>query len=437
MAPPPIAGGASRTGRFFPPFFGWRVVAALFVMLMCSSGFGFYNQSVLLEALIKARPFSVSKISLGSTIFFLMSGLFGVGVAWLIERYDIRWPITLGAVLTAVSLGLIGRVTELWQLYAAFALFGVGFSTINMVSATTLVVRWFHNRRPLALAITATGLSVGGIVVTPVAAQLVEDHGLERGTLLSSLLLLVGVVPLVWLFVRDRPEAMGLRPDGETNPDALTTPEDAPPTPKIVAHSVPFRKATRSRFFAFVTLAYVFGLMAQVGGLTHQFNLITERADRDLASLGLVLLATGSIVGRFAASLLVSRWSTRGVAIFLVLAQGAALLGLGQASSSEALLTASAALGLTVGSFLLMRPLLLAEAFGVLNYPSIYSVLNLLASLGVAAGPGIVGALYDQFGGYGPALQVLAVASAVAALMLAVAGPTKRTMQQDLSTQPT
>ncbi len=61
----------------------WQIVGALFVMMMFSSGLGFYNQSVLLEALTRERGFSVSAASLASTVFFASSGFAGLAVSKL------------------------------------------------------------------------------------------------------------------------------------------------------------------------------------------------------------------------------------------------------------------------------------------------------------------------------------------------------------------
>ena len=145
----------------------WQIVGALFAMMMFSSGLGFYNQSVLLEALTRERGFSVAGASLASTVFFATSGFAGLAVASVIERIDARWSVAAGVAVCAVALVAIGRVEETLHVYAAFVLFGVGFSATNMLTASTLVTRWFARRRAFALSIVFTGLSAGGILVAP------------------------------------------------------------------------------------------------------------------------------------------------------------------------------------------------------------------------------------------------------------------------------
>ena len=86
----------------------WQIVGALFAMMMFSSGLGFYNQSVLLEALTRERGLTVFSASLAPTIFFAVSGFAGLGVASVIERVDARWSVAAGVAICAASLVLIG-----------------------------------------------------------------------------------------------------------------------------------------------------------------------------------------------------------------------------------------------------------------------------------------------------------------------------------------
>ncbi|MEZ5343903.1 MAG: hypothetical protein R2706_21420, partial [Acidimicrobiales bacterium] len=52
--------------------------------------------------------------------------------------------------------------------------------------------------------------------------------------------------------------------------------------------------------------------------------------------------------------------------------------------------------GLSVGNLLMLQPLLVAEAFGVKEYSRVYSLTQLIGTLGVAGGPFLLGAIHDQ-----------------------------------------
>lgn len=362
----------------------WQIVGALFAMMMFSSGLGFYNQSVLLEALTRERGFSVFSASFASTVFFATSGFIGLAVASLIERIDARWSVAAGVAICAFSLVAIGRVETLLEVYAAFIVFGIGFSATNMLTASTLITRWFARRRALALSIVFTGLSAGGIVVAPFAAWAVAEHGLGRGTEILAVTYVLGILPLaLWRLLP--------RPRGETD---LAGEFDGGEDPGVGA-----REAFRSRYFAGIAVTYFFGLMAQVGGIAHQFKLVSAY-EPDVAGTAVSVLAAASVVGRLASGALLEKLPYRGFALGMLVLQGVTLFVLGSSTSVTGLLIASGAFGLTIGSFLMMQPLLLAEAFGTRSFARIYSVSTLCASVGVAVGPLLLGWAHDFAGGY-------------------------------------
>ena len=190
-------------------FPGWRVVTGCFIVLMTASGLGFYGLAVYLNAFSNEKGWALATISLATTLFFVVGGVIGVVVARIIAVYDVRYVILAGGVIGGVSLALLGRVEEQWQLFVDYAFFGVGFAAAGLVPATTVVTRWFHVRRSVALSVASTGLSVGGIVITPFAKRLLDTRGLEAGTPWLGLVFVVGTVPFA--LVDDPPRSRGRR----------------------------------------------------------------------------------------------------------------------------------------------------------------------------------------------------------------------------------
>ena len=83
--------------------------------------------------------------------------------------------------------------------------------------------------------------------------------------------------------------------------------------------------------------------------------------------------------------------------------------------------------GLTVGNLLMLQPLLVAQRFGVRDYPKLYSRMNLITTAGIAGGPFLLGWIRDSAGGYRGAYLTAAILSLVGAAVLATAGPTEAT----------
>ena len=412
----PTAAETVTAGTRAPVFRGWWVVAGVFVMLTIAAGIGFYGLSVYLRALTVEQGFSVGAVSGATAVFFLVSGLVGLPVAGVIARRDARPLIAVGAVACAAALLLLGRADQVWQVYVGHALFGAGFAASSLVPGTTLVTRWFVRRRSVALSVASTGLSVGGVLLTPAIAVLIRDHGLAAVTPWLALLFVVGVVPVTALLLHPSPQQLGLQPDGDPAP-----PPDAPPPVEgpLVA------EAARTRFFVAVTAAQLLAMLAQVGGIAHLFNLAAERTDDGFAGTVVQVLAVSSLAGRLLGGLVAVRVSMRLMAVTLMGAQAGSLVLLAAVDGDAALLAATVLFGLTVGNLLMLHPLLLAERFGVRDYGRIYSRSQLVATLGVAAGPAVVGVLHDVLDGYGAAFTLAAAASVGAAAVLSVSGPSR------------
>ena len=176
---------------------------------------------------------------------------------------------------------------ERWQLYLVYAVFAFGFAGAGLIPVTTVVTRWYHARRSVALSVASTGLSAGGILLTPAAKWLIDDRGLEAATPILGAVWVIGIVPIALWFVRPDPAALGWMPDGE---------RVRVDVPVVAPTGTPFHEAMRSRFFIAVTAAYVLVLGAQVGGIQQLVKLVEDRTDARTAALATIGLAGTSVV---------------------------------------------------------------------------------------------------------------------------------------------
>lgn len=404
--------GPPSENRSAPVFYGWVVVAGIFIVLTVTAGLGFYNASVILRQSKDELGASVSAVSGATAVFFGVSGLFGFLLSKLMDRIDLRWFYAAGAVLGAMALTGLRWVDNVFGLYVFFVVFGLAFALAGLVPSTTIVARWFDKRRSIALSVASTGLSFGGIAVTPFAARFIEDRGLAGAGPWLALAWFVGITPIALLMIRSWPADKGLEPDGAARPAVPVAPPGAT-----------FREARSTRFFRLVSATYALIFLAQVGAIAQMFNLVTERTDSSTAATTLSVMALSSVFGRLAGGLVVSIVSTRKLTMILTGVQGIALVLMAGADTSASLLVAAAILGLSIGNLLMLQPLLIAETFGVKEYSRIYSFCQLFGTIGVAGGPFLIGALRDVFD-YEVAFYFAAAANVIAIVTLAAAGTT-------------
>jgi MFS family permease len=407
---PPEAEVELRSERF--P--GWWVVAGCFIVLATTSGLGFYGLAVFLNALSKERGWDVSSISLATTWFFFVSGVVGVFTARLIAKHDVRMVIVAGGIVGGVAVGFLGQVRSPWQLFVVYGVFGVGFALAGLVPTTTVVTRWFHVRRGVALSVASTGLSAGGILITPGAKWLLDRQGLEAGAPWLGVVWVLGIVPFAIWMIKPDPAVLGWLPDGE---------RAAPGTRAAAPAGTPYHQAIRSKFFLGITAGYILALGSQVGGIQQLVKLVEERTTADTAALATLVLAATSVVARLIGGRFVTMVPMIAFTAGLAGVQAVAMLALAFADTSTTIFAAIVLFGATIGNILMLQPLLIAERFGVRDYPRIYSRAQLFALTGTAGGPLLLGWLHDASGDYELSYIVAAVCSALAIGAFLMSGP--------------
>ncbi len=388
------------------------MVTGVFITLLISSGLGFYNASVILEAAKDELGASVTAVSGATTVFFAVGGIAGFVASPFIDRIDVRWFYLIGGIVGAGALASLHWVDSTIELYIFFAVFGVGFSLAGLVPGTTVVARWFHLRRSVALSIATTGLSVGGIAVTPLAARLIDGRSLAGAGPWMALAWLL-VIPLAFGLIRSWPADVGQQPDG--------APDPSPGIPPSALSGATFIEARSTRFFRLLAVTYAMVFLAQVGALAHLFNLATERVDKGAAAAALSTLAFASVAGRLLGGVIVTRVPIKTMTGVLIVVQGCALGLIAFATSQTGIVLSAAVLGLSVGNLLMLQPLLLAETFGVKEYSRIYSYNQLFGTIGVAGGPFLIGFVHD-LADYRVAMLVGSSANVIGLAALILAG---------------
>lgn len=392
-------------------FPGWRVVGGVFGLMAIACGLGFYNASVYLQVMVADRGISVVAASGASATFFVTFGLAGVPISrWLTGR-DPRPVILAGGVVGGVALLGLTSATAAPQLYASFAVFGLAFAAVSFVPGTTLVTRWFVRRRALALTVATTGLSVGGIVITPLSASAIERSGLEVVGPWLALGWTVGIWLVTWAAIRPSPQAVGLEPDGDPRPE-----DGAVPVTGMAPGA-----AYRTRTFRYLTAGASLMMLTQIGALAHLYPIGVERADAATGALAVTTVAVASIVGRFAGVWVLRHLDALRFMTLLGVFQALAMGLLAVEAGAVGVLVAVAVFGLAVGNLLVLIPVVIVESFGGAHYPSIYAMIQLVSTVGIAAGPILFGAARQASGGYGAGALAAAVVSLVSAAVLVAA----------------
>jgi sugar phosphate permease len=127
-------------------------------------------------------------------------------VGRIVDRHSMRWTLAAGAVATAVGVGLMGRVSSLWQI---FLLYGLAYAVGNAAASTTpvgvMISRWFERSRGVANSAALAGAATGQLVIIALLASFLTSLGWRTSYGVLGAANLVIVLPVVLALVRSRP----------------------------------------------------------------------------------------------------------------------------------------------------------------------------------------------------------------------------------------
>jgi MFS family permease len=343
----------------------------------------------------------------------------GIGVGRLIDRRGPRPVLLLGALCMAASTMVFGLTRSPWHTYPAFFLLGTSFACLHTVTLGKIVSRWFVRQRARAMAAATFGASLGGMVLVPLNAALLEHWGSVVGGASLAVIAIVVLVPLALWVIQDGPETLGLLPDGDTAPatGAATDAESHGDYPWTIP------QAMRTPAFWLLASSFPLGMIAQAGFLVHQVLFLqTTFGLVGAASIVTVTTAAGTF-GRVGFACLGNRWRPRHIAAATFLLQAVSMLLLAVGKTAWLLILGSAIFGFTMGIIVILQPLTAAECFGERTFGRIYGAIYCAIRLGAALGPLVFGLMATAMGTYQMVFYLVAVGLLLAAVIIYWAVP--------------
>jgi hypothetical protein len=273
-------------------FFGWRVVAAAFVLAVFGWGLGFYGSPVYLHAVREARGWSLALVSTAVTVHFLVGAIVIAKLPKLYRRFGVPAVTKAGAVSLASGITGWALAFEPWQLFVATVLSGGGWVAMGAAAVNAIISPWFVRARPAALASAYNGASIGGVVFSPLWVAAIGLLGFPMAAAVIGLVMIVTIWLLAEVYFAETPEQMGLTPDGDAPEGAAASVTSAP------TRALPVKKLWRD--FLFITLAagMALGLFAQIGLLAHLFSLLVPAFGAQLAGVAAGTATAAAIAGR-------------------------------------------------------------------------------------------------------------------------------------------
>lgn len=225
--------------------YAWVVAGLTFVSLIVVAGVRSAS-GVILVPLEQTMGWSAATISAAVAINVTLYGAMGPFAAALMQRIGIRRSILLALAIIAVSTASAGLITTPLGLALTWGLgLGFGVGTVSMVLATFVATRWFVTRRGMVLGGLTGGTATGQLIFLPLLAWVAAHYGWRPVGFVCAAFALALAIPIA-LFMRDRPEDLGLRPFGARADEPIPPPPGG--NPLKTAFAV-LGRASRTRNF--------------------------------------------------------------------------------------------------------------------------------------------------------------------------------------------
>jgi MFS family permease len=178
--------------------------------------FGFRTTfAVFYVALLEEFSWSRGEAAGVQSVAFITYTITAPLVGGLIDRFGPRRIITPGILLLALGLILCACIKSLAQFYLLYGVVaGTGVTSIAIVSYTAILGHWFEKKRGIASGLAVSGMGLGTFILVPLSQHFITLWGWRFAFVTLGVFVLILLLPLNALFLRHKPQELGLYPDG-------------------------------------------------------------------------------------------------------------------------------------------------------------------------------------------------------------------------------
>ena len=385
----------------------WVVLIVAFLLVFISFGVPNFSLPFIYQPAMAEFGWSNAQVNLISTAKFLVGAVAALGMGITIDKMGGKLSVLLGALSGGFAMAMFYFATNLGIYYLAGAMLGLSASSI--VAAMKVVVsRLFSINQGLAIGIVLGGTSTGQLVM-----PWIWSHFLEAGvnwrtifTFLSLGSFLIST-PMWIIFMAQEGEKQDIiNAKSESHIDGLS----------MWGH---FKEVCQEKGFWLLAIAIF--LVSAVDQAMMQNYVTFLRVDRGLNYRDFVwlvsLVTVLAIASKIGSGWIYDRFSIPGIRVFYFLLGVSVILALpvaGLATLTLFLVVRNVA----HGGMIVEAPVITKHYLGPRNLGMTIGIVSVCVNLGFAAGPPILGWLYDINGNYTMGLVIYSGIAILAGVLL-------------------
>ena len=419
-------------------YYGWIIVIVLAVAQFTEAAEIYPVLGVLIKPMTAEFGWSRSTWTLATSIGTFLGGFAGPLIGPAIDRWGAKWILLISFTVLGIMMIAMAFVQELWQFYVVQIISRFIAQGVINLALVIIIPNWFIKKRARATALSGMGGRFGN-AITPIYVQaLVSGYSWRVASVTTGMVILAFSLLPVALWIKRKPEDIGLLPDGETPEEHANAAEAAAKTGKPVSKtgdlSFTLKQVIRMPAFYLLAAGNVFNILVGPALNLHMVPYFTDKGiDAGVAVLVTTTLFVSSAGGSLVFGFLSEKFGIRRVITIDYVFMGLGFIFLLMVTNVAGAFAWAVYMGIVQGGGQTLNQVIFADYFGRGSLGAIRGAMTPVQLGAQALGPLLAAMAFDRTGTYFAIFLVFGVARLVSglAVLLAKPPPGSAAAQQD------
>ena len=367
--------------------------------------------------MIEDTGLSRTGISALLAVSTIVSAVLVTFVSRLADRYGPRIIlVAAGLGLGAACFGMTAATNIIAFFFAFAALRALGQGSL-IINCILLVNQWFVARRGRAIGLMTMGVVTSTAIFPPVARFLIDSIGWREAYAVLGVVAIGLIVPTALFVVKNRPEDVGLFPDGSSQPPVSETRQ-------AMAGVRRDTKVYSSVNFWLLALSLGSPGLVTTGLIVHQTDIFVQNGlSATLAAGVFAVYSASSAVSSLASGFVADRVGPKALFVFSMATLLAALALAVVMDSLFVAVVYVVVLGVSLGCFIIVHGTIWAHYYGRHGLGRVQGPSMTVSVCASAIGPLPLAVFQEQTGTYTVGLMVMMALPVLSATGLLFARP--------------
>ena len=194
--------------------YGWLIVFSCFMIMSLFLCIVMNCPGLFLISVTEEFGISRSQYTLNTTVISVAMMIISMNAGRIFSKFSVKKVMMVSSIILPVAYFFFSKATSIYMFYVISAVVGLCMGLCGMVPMSTLITRWFNEKKGLATGLAFTGSGLGGMILQPIIGKLIVNVGWRNTYAILAVLMFVLVVPCTVFIIKDYPSDKGLQPFG-------------------------------------------------------------------------------------------------------------------------------------------------------------------------------------------------------------------------------